>query len=121
MKKHGSRDEIEKVWNEISDNDLDTLRAAMKEKTQERMNGRLQSRFFQVMFDWNVLRLMTNGNVSMMKPLEFTKWNRANSMIEAADDKQIESMFEAYPEEKAAWQERVAAMGREVRAMNKRI
>lgn len=103
-KRNRQREEVERQWNELEPKELDTLRAAMEAKKQIEMNGRLQLRFHQVMFDWHILSLLANGQVSVKNPVEYTKWNRANSMIESSDRKQQESYFEAYPEERTKWE-----------------
>lgn len=107
--------EAAEEFNRILPSELDKLRAAMEAKKQERMNGRLQSRFRQVMFDWDVLRLLDDGEVSVRKPLEYTRWNKANSMIESADDKQIDSMLEAFPEEREAFRAKLRLWGNGLR------
>lgn len=115
------RAEVNQKWNEIEPQELDRLRAAMNEKTQERMNGKLQMRFFQVMYDWNVLKLMDDGRPMVMNPFEYYKWNRANSMIEAADRKKEERLFEAFPEERVKADAKRARWISETRQMMKLI
>lgn len=114
-------DEVNEKWNAIEPSELDRLRAAMQEKKQERMNGRLQTRFYQVMFDWGVLRLLTNGNASVVNPLEYTKWNRANAMIESADRKEQERIFDTYPEQRVEWEKRLAVWFKETKAALRKV
>lgn len=98
-----------------SNGELDALRRDMEAKTQERMNGRLQSRFHQVMLDRKVIRLTEFGDYLMCNPYEFTKMQKAEAMIEASDVKAEESYFEANPEEREAAQERRLKSIREIR------
>ncbi len=98
-----------------SNGELDRLRAAMESKTQERMNGRLQSRFFQVMFEWEVLRLMDDGHPMVRDPYAYTKWNQANAMIEASDLKAENSFLAANPEQRVEAQKRIQGFIREIR------
>lgn len=101
MRRHQKeRDEVNRKWAEIEPKELDRLRAEMGEKKQKRMNGKLQPRFFQVMYDWGVLKLMDDGRPMVKSPFEFTKWNRANAMIESADRKEEDRMFNTFPEER---------------------
>lgn len=122
MKKHQrEREAVNEEFNKPTSTELDKLRSSMEAKQQVRMNGRLQSRFFQVMFDWEVLRLLEDGRISVKNPSEYTKWNRANAMIEAADWKQQDSYFNAYPEERAKWNANVARWISETREMLKLV
>lgn len=98
-----------------SNGELDRLRAAMESKIQERQNGRLQSRFFQMMYEWEVLRLMDDGHPMVRDPHAYTKWNQANTMIEASDMKQEDSFLAANPEERVEAQKRVQRFLREIR------
>lgn len=124
MKKHRQeQEEVNRAWNQIEPKELDTLRADMAKKTQVRMNGRLQPRFFQVMYDRGVLRMDDFGDPVVISAFEFTKWNRANSMIESADFKESESLFKAYPEEREAWAKKVGEWTRGIKevAQEKRV
>ena len=106
-------EEVNRKWAEIEPKELDQLRADMAKKKQIRMNGRLQPRFFQVMYDRGVLKMNEWGEPVVCNPFEYTKWNRANSMIESSDFKESESFFESHPEERQAWAEKVRIwMGR---------
>lgn len=107
--------EVNKRFAVIEPSELDQLRADLSAKKQERMNGRLQPRFFQVMFDRGVLKLMENGDLMVMKPVEYTKWNRANSMIESADTKEQERLFKENPELEVEWNEKVQRFLKETR------
>ena len=108
-------EEVNRQWAEIEPKELDQLRADMAKKTQIRMNGRLQPRFFQVMYDRGVLRMDDFGEPIVCNPFEYTKWNRANAMIESADFKESESLFKAYPEEREAWAKKVAEWTRGIK------
>lgn len=116
MKRHNEPSQV-KVDLSPSNGELDRLRAAMESKKQERQNGRLQSRFFQVMYEWEVLRLMGDGHPMVRDPYAYTKWTKAESMIEAADRRQEDSFFAAHPEEKVAFQGRVAEWGKVMRPL----
>lgn len=98
-----------------SNGELNRLRAAMESKVQERQNGRLQSRFFQVMYEWGVLGLQANGTPMVRDPYAYTKWSKAESMIEAADRNAEESFFLAHPEEREKADERVRGFIKEIR------
>lgn len=115
------QEEAREEFNRILPSELDQLRADMKDKTQVRMNGRLQSRFYQVMFDRDILKLLDTGDVSVRNPFEYTRMNRANSMIEAADAKEQDSFFAAYPEEKQKWLQKIQEMFKDVRLVKKRV
>lgn len=98
-----------------SNGELDKLRRDMEAKTQIRMNGRLQSRFHQVMLDRGILKLDKWGDHIMCDPYQYTKMQKAEAMIEASDVRVEESYFEANPEERVAAQERVTKFLRETR------
>lgn len=122
--KKKEQQEVDQKFNQIEGYELDKLRADMEAKKQVRMNGRLQSRFTQVMLDRNVVRFpnekeftMGPGELVVRAPVEYAKWQNAEAMIEASDRKQEDSYFAAYPEEKAKDDERVAGWISEIRQM----
>lgn len=115
MAKYSKQESQVKLDLTPSNGELDALRRDMEAKTQVRMNGRLQSRFHQVMLDRNIIKLTEYGDYIMCNPYEFTKMQKAEAMIEAADVKAEESFFDANPEERVAAQERRLASIREIR------
>lgn len=109
MKKHQhEQNEVNRTWNQIEPRELDQLRADMNQKTQTRMNGRLQSRWIQVMLDRKVVRFpdpnnkkegtMDEGWLIVCDPAEYKKWQMAESMLAASDKKAEDSLFAANPE-----------------------
>ena len=114
MKRHNEPSQV-KTDLTPSNGELDRLRAAMESKTQIRMNGRLQSRFHQVMLDRNILKLDQWGDHIMCNPYEYAKMQKAENMIEAADAKAEDSYFEANPEKKVEAQERFQQFVKETR------
>lgn len=126
MKKHRKdQQEVDEKWAQIEGYELDKLRAEMEAKKQERINGRLQSRFRQVMLDWGVLRFphgkelssMREGDVIVVKYGDYTRWLNAEAMIDAADAKQEDRYFESFPEEKVKADARHARWMSETREM----
>lgn len=116
MKKHQQeRDEVNRAWNQLEPREIDALRADMQEKTQLRMNGRLQSRFHQVMLDRNILKLDTYGDHIMMNPFEYIKMQKAEAKIAKSDRDEMERMFEAFPEERTAYLQKVKVWADEIR------
>lgn len=125
------QEEINRQFNHIEPGELDRLRAAMEKKKQVRINGRLQSRFRQVMYEWGVLRfpkethkyeaLMDLGSPVVVKPHEYTRWLRAESMINASDEKQQESYFEAFPEQRVEYEERMEKVRDSISAFMGRV
>lgn len=103
MKRHN---EPQKIDLTPTNGELDSLRRDMEAKKQIRMNGRLQSRFHQVMLDRNILKLDQWGDHIMCNPYEYAKLQKAEAMIEAADRKAEDSLFEANPELAAEADER---------------
>lgn len=117
MRYHDKQESQTKVDTTPSNGELDRLRGAMESKVQELQNGRLQSRFFQVMFEWNVLRLMEDGRPMVVDPFAFTKWEKALSMIEASDARAEDAFFQAHPEERQKFVERVQEWGKIMRPL----
>lgn len=112
MKRHN---EPQKIDLTPSNGELDQLRRDMEAKKQIRMNGRLQSRFHQVMLDRNILKLDQWGDHIMRNPYEYAKMQKASEMIEAADRKAEDSLFEAHPELAAEAKERFQKFLKETR------
>lgn len=114
MKRHNEPSQV-KTDLTPSNGELDRLRAAMEYKTQERQNGRLQSAFFQVMYEWDVLRMNEWGEPVVRDPYTYTKWNQAHHMIEKSDRDLEDSFFAANPEKKAEAKERFQSFIKETR------
>lgn len=118
------REEVEQEWNKVEPRELDQLRADISAKKQERINGRLQSRFQQVLLDREIIRfpkdhgkekLMDSGRHIVMKPTEYTRLNKMNAMIEAADTKEQDRLFRENPELEVEWNEKVQRFIKETR------
>lgn len=125
MKRNKQQQEVDAKWAQIEGYELDKLRAEMETKKQIRINGKLQSRFRQVMLDWGVLRFphgkelnsMREGDVVVVKYGDYTRWLNAEAMIDAADAKQEDRYFESFPEERAKADARHARWMSETREM----
>lgn len=124
MKKHRQeQQEVNRVWNQIEPRELDLLRADMNKKTQVRMNGRLQSRWTQVMLDRGVLKLDQWGDKIMVSPAEYKKWQKAEYMLIASDEKEQARLFRENPELEVEAKERFQNFLKETRELvfNKKI
>lgn len=121
------QEQVTQKWNEIEPRELDQLRADMNKKTQIRMNGRLQSRWIQVMLDRKVVRFpdqnnrkeltMDEGHVMVCNPAEYKKWQKAESMLAASDEKEQERLFRENPELEVEAQERFQKFLKETREL----
>lgn len=132
MKKHAQeRERVNEEFNRITDTEFRQLRQGLARNPQKRINGRLQSSFLLYMLELRVVRfpnpsdrrekVMDQGQVLILNPYEYTKWNKANSMVEAADFKEHESRMESNPEERVKEQARLARWFGETRHMIRSI
>lgn len=108
-------EEVNQTWNTLEPSELDHLRADMNKKTQIRMNGRLQSRWVQVMLDRGVIKLNEWGNHVMCNPSEYLRMQKAEAMIAAADVKEEERLFREHPELEVEAKERFQRFVKETR------
>lgn len=122
MKKHQrERDAAREEFNRILPSEYDQIRKGMDKYVQQRINGRLQSRFIQYMVELNVLRFDERGNPVVMNPYEYTKWNRANYNIERRDEEEQKAFYRENPEEARKDQARMARWFGETREMIKLV
>lgn len=111
------QEQVNQTWNQIEPRELDLLRADMSKKTQIRMNGRLQSRWVQVMLDKGVLKLDQWGDKIMVSPAEYKKWQKAEYMLIASDEKEQARLFRENPELEVEAQERFQKFLKETREL----
>lgn len=107
MKKHTTSQPLEAEF-EPGPKEYDALRAEMKKYKYEFCFGRKWGAFEQAMHHLGVVRL-DDGQVFVCNPLEYTKYLKMKSKIEAKDDAELMSMLEQYPEEKEAYQKKIQA------------
>lgn len=93
------------------------LREGMKKFSVKKINGRTYGKWEQYMEEIGVLSFSDKGQVQVIVPALYTKYNRMNSKIEALDWADTERLFQIAPEEREAYEVKRDGWFKEMRQM----
>ncbi len=115
MSKFAQREETVK-WTP-SAHDAKTLAEKLSTYKTREQYGRKQYPFEQYLEDRRVIRYGENGETIVVDPFSFHRQTEINSLREWIAEQDQESFFQANPEERVAFQERVQALRATVRSV----
>lgn len=107
----------EKPRAEFSRDDYNELREMMKPFSLAKRNGRTVGAFEQAMEAAKIASFNERGDLQIINPLQFTRFNEMRSRMERLDDKKLDEIMKEYPEEKEAWLRKVEEWGQSVKAV----
>lgn len=94
-----------------------TLRDSLAKYSPRKVNGRTQYPFHQYCLEKNVIRLDDFGGAIITNVSEFHRLNELNNLREWKADKDLEAVFQQFPEEKEIHQTKIALIIKEIKEM----
>ena len=106
MKKLTERNEEQQGW-KPSARDAQDLAEKLKSYSKRKVNGRMQYPFDLYCEDKGYISFNQFGDIQVINPLQYHRASETNSLREWIDAKEMERLFIQFPEEKAAYEEKV--------------
>lgn len=101
--------------------DYDEVRAGIKSFVTERRGKHLFTAFQQFLERKGVVSFDEQYGVSVIVPLEYTRYNDIRAKIDNYDDVQLKEVLESMPEERAAWRKKIDALFKDWRESRARM
>lgn len=117
LKKGVSSDEF--AWKPTKQ-DVLALRAELKQYESKEINGRRQPTFQQHLVAKGICSLQEDGQLAVVSPFLYKREQDIKGLSDWIAEQDQKALFQAYPEEKVAYQQKIAEMIRGMRSMDKR-
>lgn len=103
-----------------SKQDVLALRAELKQYEPKEINGRKFYAFEQHLIKKGICSVLDNGQLAVVSPEMYRREKDIQGLSEWITDQDQKALFQAYPEEKAAWREEIQAMLSDMRGVIKK-
>lgn len=87
--------------------------------TKKLVNGRMQYPFELFLESENIISFDKFGMIQVVNPQAYKKYIDVNGLRQWIDEQEIEKMFQAFPEEREVYQEKVRAMFSDIKSLFK--
>lgn len=103
-------------WKPTSSNAND-LREGMKSFAAKLINGKMQYPFEQYCVSKGIISLMSNGQIEIRNPETWRQALKAWDLMKWQDNKDMEKLFVAYPEEREAYETKLEGFKQQIRSV----
>lgn len=118
LKKGVAADEF--AWKPTK-NDVLALRAELKQYEPTIINGRKQWPMEQHLVKKGICAFLDNGQLAISSPQLYKREQDIYGLHQWMLEKDQDALFQAYPEERDAWEDNIKAMFKDVRKLTKSI
>jgi hypothetical protein len=95
------------------------LSEKLKAFTPKVVNGRKQYPFELFLESQQIIRFDKFGMIQVVNPQAYKKYIDINSLRQWIDEQEMERMFQAFPEERVAYEKKVRAMFADIKSLFK--
>lgn len=120
MSRFKDEDTKESAWKPTL-KDASDLSAKLEKFEKRKVNGKMQYPYELFLESEKVVSFGEFGEMRVMQPILYKRYGDINALRIWKEDKDQESMFQAFPEEREKHQSRIAVWMREIREMLKGV
>lgn len=102
-------------------NDAAQLTEDLKGFQRKQVNGRWQYPFELYLNSIDVIRFGKFGEIIIKKPMEFHRLGKVNSLRKWKEEKDLEAIFQQFPEEKVVYDTRIKKITDDISAFMRKI
>lgn len=99
--------------------DVLALRAELSQYDPKVINGRKQYPFEQHLVRKGICSFTDRGQLAVISPELYKRENDIYGLSQWMQEKDQEQLFQAYPEERVAWEQKIRAMFSSIKSVNK--
>lgn len=108
--------ELTEEW-KPSFNDTRVMREGMAKFQVEVINGKKQYPFEQYCASEGMIGFTDNGQISVKSEFNWGRAIKTHAMLQWENEKEMEKMFAAYPEEEVAYEAKLEVVKNQIRAL----
>lgn len=98
-------------------NDTKVMREGMSKFQVEVINGKKQYPFEQYCVSEGIIGFTDNGQISVKSAFNWGRAIKTHALLQWENEKEMEKMFAAYPEEKEAYEAKLEVVKNQIRAL----
>lgn len=102
-----------------SQNQANDLSEKLKLFTRHKVNGRMQYPYELYLESENIISFDKFGMIQVVNPILYFQMNKVESLRQYINEQEMEKMFQAFPEEREAYQEKIRAFISSFRRLTK--
>ncbi len=119
MSKFANKEVVERTVYKPSKREVDALVEGMSKFERKEVNGKKQYPFELFLESQNVISFDDFGQIQVINPQAYKKYIDINSLRQWIDEQEMEKMFQAFPEEREVYAQKIRAMFADIKSLFK--